>query len=268
MPTHCPVCKSEIIRAEGEAIARCSGGLFCPAQRKQALLHFAQRRAMDIEGLGEKLVDQLVDGGVVHTPADLYKLGVASLAALDRMAEKSAQNVYEAIQKSKKTTLARFIYGLGIRQVGESTAKDLARHFRQLELLRKADEAQLALVPDVGPIVAASILQFFRQPHNMEVVDQLIAAGVHWSEEGRPEAAATSRIAGKTFVLTGTLPTLSREEAKEKIEAQGGKVSGSVSKKTDYVVAGADAGSKLAKAQELGVNVIDENGLKSLLEIE
>jgi DNA ligase (NAD+) len=266
MPTHCPVCKSEIIRAEGEAISRCSGGLFCPAQRKQALLHFAQRRALDIEGLGEKLVDQLVEAGVVHTPADLYKLGVASLAALDRMADKSAQNVYEAIQKSKKTTLARFIYGLGIRQVGESTAKDLARHFKKLKLLRKADEAQLALVPDVGPVVAASILQFFRQPHNMEVVDQLIAAGVHWSEEGTPEASATSQIAGKTFVLTGTLPELSREQAKEMIEAQGGKVSGSVSKKTDYVVAGADAGSKLLKAQELGVKVIDEAGLKLLLE--
>jgi len=265
MPTHCPVCNSDIVRAEGEAAARCTGGLFCPAQRKQALLHFAQRRAMDIEGLGEKLVDQLVESGAVHTPADLFKLGLTSLAELDRMAEKSAQNVLEAIEKSKHTTLARFIYGLGIRQVGESTAKDLARHFGSLDPLMAADEARLALVPDVGPIVAASIVQFFRQAHNVEVVEQLRAAGVSW-KEGAPETVVNSAIAGKVFVLTGTLPTLSREEAKEMIEAQGGKVSGSVSKKTDYVVAGAEAGSKLTKAQELGVNVIDEDGLKQLLE--
>jgi DNA ligase (NAD+) len=265
MPTHCPACNSEIVRPEGEAAARCTGGLFCPAQRKQALLHFAQRRALDIEGLGEKLVDQLVDAGVVHTPADLFKLGLTSLAELDRMAEKSAQNVLAAIEKAKQTTLARFIYGLGIRQVGESTAKDLARHFGALDPLMAADEARLALVPDVGPVVAASIVQFFRQPHNVEVVEQLRAAGVSW-KEGAPETVVNSAIAGKTFVLTGTLPTLSREDAKEMIETQGGKVSGSVSKKTDYVVAGAEAGSKLTKAQELGVNVIDEDGLKQLLE--
>ena len=265
MPTHCPACNSDVVRVEGEAAARCTGGLFCPAQRKQALLHFAQRRAMDIEGLGEKLVDQLVEGDVVRTPADLYKLGLAKLSALERMAEKSAQNVLEAIEKSKHTTLARFIYGLGIRQVGESTAKDLARHFGSLDALMDADEAQLALVPDVGPVVAAAILQFFRQPHNREVVEQLRAAGVSWKAT-EPAAAASSRIAGKVFVLTGTLPTLDREQAKEMIEAQGGKVSGSVSKKTDFVVAGADAGSKLVKAQELGVNVIDEAGLLQLLD--
>lgn len=265
MPVRCPVCDSEIVRPEGESIARCTGGLFCPAQRKQALLHFAQRRALDIEGLGDKLVDQLVDAEIVHTPADLYKLGVAKLAALERMAEKSALNVVEAIEKSKHTTMARFIYGLGIRQVGESTAKDLAKHFGKLDLLMDADEARLAQVPDVGPIVAAAIVQFFRQPHNREVVEQLRAAGVTW-KEGEPVAAVSSGISGKIFVLTGTLPSLAREEAKEMIEAKGGKVSGSVSKKTDFVVAGAEAGSKLAKAEELGVKIIDEEGLKQLLE--
>ncbi|MDB5806008.1 MAG: ligase, NAD-dependent [Betaproteobacteria bacterium] len=265
MPTRCPICNSEVVRAEGEAIARCTGGLFCPAQRKQALLHFAQRRALDIEGLGDKLVEQLVDEEIVHTPADLFKLGVAKLAALDRMADKSAQNVVEAIEKAKHTTLARFIYGLGIRQVGESTAKDLAKQFGKLDALMDADEGRLAQVPDVGPIVAAAVVQFFRQPHNREVVEQLRAAGVTW-KEGEPAATVSSAISGKTFVLTGTLPSLSREEAKEMIEAQGGKVAGSVSKKTDYVVAGAEAGSKLAKAEELGVPIVDEDGLKQLLE--
>jgi len=265
MPTRCPICNSEVVRPEGESVARCTGGLFCPAQRKQALLHFAQRRALDIEGMGDKLVDQLVDAEIVHTPADLYKLGVAKLAALERMAEKSAQNVVEAIEKSKHTTLARFIYGLGIRQVGESTAKDLAKQFGNLDALMNADEGRLALVPDVGPIVAAAIAQFFRQPHNREVVEQLRAAGVTW-KEGEPVAAIASGLSGKVFVLTGTLPTLSREDAKEMIEAKGGKVSGSVSKKTDYVVAGAEAGSKLAKAEELGVKVIGEDDLKQLLD--
>ena len=265
MPTRCPICNSEVLRAEGEAIARCTGGLFCPAQRKQALLHFAQRRALDIEGLGDKLVEQLVDEEIVHTPADLFKLGVAKLAALDRMADKSAQNVVAAIEKAKHTTLARFIYGLGIRQVGESTAKDLAKQFGKLDALMDADEGRLAQVPDVGPVVAAAIVQFFRQPHNREVVEQLRAAGVTW-KEGEPAAAVNSAISGKTFVLTGALPSLSREDAKEMIEARGGKVAGSVSKKTDYVVAGAEAGSKLAKAQELGVAIVDEEGLKQLLE--
>ena len=264
MPLQCPVCQSDVVREDGEAIARCTGGLFCAAQRKQALLHFAQRRALDIEGLGDKLVDQLVDADVIKTPADLFKLGVASLAALDRMAEKSAQNVVEAIDKAKRTTLPRFLYGLGIRQVGESTAKDLARHFGQLDAIMQASEEQLLLVPDVGPVVAASIARFFQQPHNREVVEQLRAAGVTW-EEGEPRALATSALAGKTFVLTGTLPSLSRETAKELIEAKGGKVAGSVSKKTDYVVAGAEAGSKLVKAQELGVTVLDEEGLHKVL---
>ena len=264
MPLHCPVCQSEVVREEGEAIARCTGGLFCAAQRKQALLHFAQRRALDIEGLGDKLVDQLVDADIIKTPADLFKLGVASLAALERMAEKSAQNVVEAIDKARRTTLPRFLFGLGIRLVGESTAKDLARHFGQLDRIMNATEAQLLLVPDVGPVVAASIARFFQQPHNREVVEQLRAAGVTW-EEGAPRAFATSTLAGKSFVLTGTLPALSREAAREMIEAKGAKVAGSVSKKTDYVVAGAEAGSKLAKAQELGVTVLDEAGLHKVL---
>ncbi len=269
MPRQCPVCGSDVVREEGEAVARCTGGLFCAAQRKQALLHFAQRRALDIEGLGDKLVDQLVDAHVVKTPADLYKLGVASLAALERMAEKSALNVVAAIDASRQTTLARFLFGLGIRQVGEATAKDLARHFGSLDSIMAADEAALLAVPDVGPIVAASIARFFRQPHNREVVEQLRAAGVTWTETApQTEAGAASNplVAGKTFVLTGTLPSLSREDAKEAIERGGGKVAGSVSKKTDYVVAGSEAGSKLAKAQDLGLNVLDEDGLKRLLE--
>ena len=264
MPVQCPVCGSDIVREAGEAIARCSGGLFCAAQRKQALLHFAQRRALDIEGLGEKLADQLVDADVIKTPADLYKLGVASLATLERMAEKSAHNLLAAIETSKHTTLPRFLFGLGIRQTGESTAKDLARHFGTLDAIMDATEAQLLLVPDVGPVVAASIARFFRQPHNREVVEQLRAAGVTW-EEGAAQPAATSTLAGKTFVLTGTLLQLSREQAKDLIEAQGGKVAGSVSKKTAYVVAGADAGSKLLKAQELGITILDEDGLQKLL---
>jgi len=269
MPRQCPECASEVVREEGEAVARCSGGLFCAAQRKQALLHFAQRRALDIEGLGDKLVDQLVEADIVKTPADLYKLGVASLAALERMAEKSALNVVAAIDASRQTTLARFLFGLGIRQVGEATAKDLARHFGSLDAIMAADEATLLAVPDVGPIVAASIARFFRQPHNCEVVEQLRAAGVTWTEAApQTDSVALSnpQVAGKTFVLTGTLPSMSREDAKEAIERAGGKVAGSVSKKTDYVVAGSEAGSKLAKAQELGLNVLDEDGLKKLLE--
>ena len=264
LPAQCPVCGSDVVREEGEAIARCTGGLFCAAQRKQALLHFAQRRALDIEGLGEKLADQLVDADVIKTPADLYKLGVASLATLERMAEKSAHNVLAAIETSKHTTLPRFLFGLGIRQVGESTAKDLARHFGNLDAIMDAAEDQLLLVPDVGPVVAASIARFFRQPHNREVVEQLRAAGVTW-EEGAAQPQAGTALAGKTFVLTGTLPQLSREAAKEMIEACGGKVAGSVSKKTDYVVAGAEAGSKLVKAQELGITILDEEGLHKVL---
>jgi DNA ligase (NAD+) len=267
MPARCPVCGSAVARGEDEAVARCTGGLFCPAQRKQALLHFASRHAMDIDGLGEKLVDQLVDGGIVHTPADLYKLGLLALAALERMGEKSAANLLAAIDTSRSTTLARFVYALGIRNVGEATAKDLARHFGSLDALMAADEARLCAVPDVGPVVAASIAQFFAEPHNREVIEQLRAAGVHWPEQA-PAAAAASAARGKTFVLTGALPALTRDEATALIEAAGGKVSGSVSKKTDYVVAGVEAGSKLAKAQELGVRILDEQGLRELLKNE
>lgn len=261
----CPVCGSAIAREVGEADWRCSGGLFCPAQRKQALLHFASRRAMDIEGLGDKLVDQLVDNAIVGTPADLYKLGVLALANLERMADKSAGNLVDAIEASKRTTLGRFIFALGIRNVGEKTAKDLARHFGSIDALMAADEARLQQVPDVGPIVASSVAQFFAEPHNREVIEQLRAAGLTW-EEGAPQETVAGRLAGKTFVLTGTLPVLTRDEAGALIEAAGGKVSGSVSKKTDFVVAGAEAGSKLDKAQRLGITILDEAGLRALLD--
>ena len=260
----CPICHSAIEKPEDEAIARCTGGLFCPAQRKQALLHFAGRRALDIEGLGDKLVEQLVDAAIVRTPADLYKLGLLKLAALERMAEKSAANILAAVEKSKATTLARFIFALGIRNVGETTAKDLARHFGNLDALLAADADSLQQVPDVGPVVAASILRFFAEPHNIEVIEQLRAAGVNWPE-GESVAAANSPLAGKTFVLTGALPTLTRDEAKDMIEALGGKVAGSVSKKTDYVVAGAEAGSKLDKAQALGLTILDETQFRELI---
>ncbi|MFN4148974.1 MAG: NAD-dependent DNA ligase LigA, partial [Rhodocyclaceae bacterium] len=264
MPKHCPVCGSAVEKPEGEAIARCTGGLICPAQRKQTLLHFASRRAMDIEGLGEKLVDQLVDQGIVATVADLYRLDLPTLVNLERMGEKSAANLLAAIDRSRETTLARFIYALGIRNVGEATAKDLARHFATLEALMAADVETLQQVPEIGPVVAASIARFFAEPHNREVIAALRAAGVRWSESVRP--AGPAPLSGKTFVLTGTLPTLSREEAKALIEAAGGKVSGSVSAKTDYVVVGADPGSKFAKAQELGIKMLDEARLKELLQ--
>jgi DNA ligase (NAD+) len=264
LPKTCPVCHSAVEKPADEAIARCTGGLFCPAQRKQALLHFASRRAMDIEGLGEKLVDQLVDNAVVKTPADLYKLGILALAQLDRMAKKSAANILAAIERSKSTTLPRFIYALGIRNVGEATAKDLARHFGTLDALMRAGEDELQQVPEVGPIVAASIAHFFAEAHNVEVIEQLRAAGVHWPE-GEPAPEAAMPLAGKTFVLTGTLPTLTRDEAKERIEALGGKVAGSVSTKTDFVVAGAEAGSKLEKAQHLGITILDETQLMEML---
>ncbi|WP_198971988.1 NAD-dependent DNA ligase LigA [Xylophilus sp. ASV27] len=264
MPRQCPVCGSAVVREKTEVNHRCSGGLFCAAQRKEALLHFAQRRAMDIEGLGDKLVDQLVEGGIIRTLPELYRLGVAKLAALERMADKSAQNLVEALERSKQTTLPRFLFGLGIRHVGEATAKDLARHFGALDPIMDATVEQLLEVNDVGPIVAQAIRTFFDQPHNREVVEQLRAAGVHWPE-GPPAPRALLPLAGKTFVLTGTLPTLSREEAKELLEAAGAKVAGSVSKKTDYVVAGAEAGSKLEKAQALGIAVLDEDGLRQLL---
>ena len=265
MPARCPVCGSHAVRGEDEAVTRCTGGLFCPAQRKQALLHFASRRAMDIEGLGDKLVDQLVDNAVVGTPADLYKLGVLALATLERMADKSAANLVAAIESSKHTTLARFIFALGIRNVGEKTARDLARHFGSLDRLMAADESCLQQVPEVGPVVASSMAQFFAEPHNREVIEQLRSAGVRWAE-GAPAASVGGRLAGKTFVLTGTLPSLTRDEAGALIEAAGGKVSGSVSKKTDFVVAGSEAGSKLEKAQQLGIGIVDEAGLLALLD--
>ncbi|MGE5794594.1 MAG: NAD-dependent DNA ligase LigA, partial [Bacteroidota bacterium] len=264
MPSRCPVCGSAVARLPDEAVTRCTGGLFCPAQRKQALLHFASRRALDIDGLGEKIVDQLVDGELVGTPADLYKLSLDDLAGLERMGEKSAQNLLGALTRSKRTTLARFVYALGIRNVGEATARDLASYFGALEPLMDADEAALQEVPDVGPVVAASIAGFFRERHNREVIGALRRAGVTW-DEGAPRAAAKGRAAGKTFVLTGTLPHMTREEASELILSHGGKVSSSVSKKTDYVVAGTDPGAKLARAEALGVTVLDEQGLRTLL---
>jgi DNA ligase (NAD+) len=264
MPRKCPVCGSDAVREEGEVDYRCTGGLFCGAQRKEAILHFAQRRAMDIEGLGDKLVDQMVDAGVIRGVADLYKLGLANLTALERMADKSARNVLAALETSKQTTLPRFLYGLGIRHVGEATARDLARHFGQLDAIMDADAERLLEVPDVGPVVAESIHTFFAQPHNREVVEQLRAGGVSWPE-GEPQARVPKPLAGKTVVLTGTLATLSRDEAKDLLEAAGAKVAGSVSKKTDYVVAGAEAGSKLEKAQQLGVAILDEQGLRDLL---
>ncbi len=263
----CPVCGSAIVREEGEADWRCTGGLFCPAQRKQALLHFASRRALDIEGLGDKLVEQLVDGGIVSTPADLYKLDLTTLANLERMGEKSAGNLLEAIARSRQTTLARFIYALGIRNVGEATARDLARHFGKLKDLMGADEAQLQRVPDVGPVVAQSIVAFFGEKHNVDVIEDLLdgkRGGVR-PQENAAEPPEELPLAGKTFVLTGTLG-MSRDEAKAALEALGAKVSGSVSKKTDYVLAGLEPGSKLDKARELGVAVLDEQEFLELLE--
>lgn len=260
----CPVCGSHVVRGEDEAVARCTGGLFCPAQRKQALLHFAGRRAMDIEGLGEKLVDQLVDAGIVKSPVDLYRLGVLALANLERMGERSAHNLLAAIETSRKTTLARVIFALGIRNVGEATARDLARHFGSLDAVMEADATQLQQVPDVGPVVANCIAAFFAEPHNCEVIAQLRACGVQW-DEGLPAPVSRGIASDKVFVLTGTLPTLARDDAKALIEAAGGKVSGSVSRKTDFVVGGADAGSKLEKALSLGVRIITEQELLTLL---
>jgi len=263
MPTRCPVCGSSVVREAGEAVARCSGGLVCAAQRKQALLHFASRRAMDIDGLGERIVDQLVDLELVRTPAELYLLEAAHLASLERMAEKSASNLKAALDKSKHTTLERFVYALGIRNVGERTAHDLARYFGNLERLMQADEEALAQVPDIGPVVARSIHQFFAEPHNRAEIDRLRKAGVRWREsEGAPTRQPEDV---QTFVLTGTLETLTRDQARAQIEAKGHKVASSVSKKTHYVVAGADPGSKLERAQALGVRVLDEPAFLKLL---
>ena len=264
LPKVCPVCGSVAVREEGEADYRCTGGLFCSAQRKQAILHFAQRRAVEVEGLGDKLVDSLVDGKLINTLPDLYRLGLVSLANLDRMALKSAQNIIDALQKSKQTTLPRFLFGLGVRHVGEATAKALAQHFGKLDAIMDATEAQLLEVADVGPIVAMSLRTFFDQPHNREVVEQLRACGVTW-EEGEPAPRTQLPLAGLTFVITGTLPTLSRDQAKDLLEAAGAKVAGSVSKKTSYLVAGEEAGSKLDKARELDIKILDEAALKELL---
>ena len=257
MPATCPVCGSAVLREEDAADHRCTGGLFCAAQRKEAFLHYAQRRALDIEGLGDKLVEQLVDQQVVRTLPDLYRLGLAGLTALDRFAEKSAANLLAALEGSKQTTLPRFLFGLGIRHVGEATAKALAQHFGALDAVMQASEAELLEVGDVGPVVATSIRTFFEQPHNREVVEQLRACGVHWPE-GPPSERAARPLVGQTWVVTGTLPTLSREQARERLEAAGARVAASVSKKTDWLLAGVDAGSKLDKARALEVPVIDE----------
>jgi DNA ligase (NAD+) len=264
MPEVCPVCGSAAVQVPGEALVRCSGGLFCPAQHKGTVLHFASRRAMDIDGLGDKLVDQLLDNGLIRTVADLYRLRAEDVAVLERMGEKSADNLIRAIEHSKATTLPRFLYALGIREVGEATAQILARHFHSLDALMAADEAELQAAPDVGPVVAGQIAAFFRQPHNREVIAELRQLGVHWPEEA--PAASAQPLAGQTFVLTGTLTSMTREEATAKLQALGAKVSGSVSKKTSFVVAGADAGSKLAKARELGVTVLEEVDLLHRLE--
>ncbi len=261
LPEHCPVCGSAIVKVQDETIARCSGGwLKCAAQRKGGLFHFASRKALNIEGLGEQLIEQLVDKNVVTTAADFYKLGVLGLSELDRMAEKSAQNILLALENSKATSLPRFIYALGIRHVGESTAKDLAKHFRDMDHLMAANEEQLLQVNDVGPVVAQSILHYFSDTLNVELVRQLIAAGIHWPQVEALDLSSAV-FAGKSIVLTGTLPTLSREQASALIEKNGGKIAGSVSKKTHFVVAGDDAGSKLLKARELGITVLSETDL-------
>ncbi|MGD8617734.1 MAG: NAD-dependent DNA ligase LigA [Gammaproteobacteria bacterium] len=261
MPEHCPVCGSHVQRIEGEAVTRCSGGLYCAAQRREAIKHFASRRAMDIEGLGDKLVEQLVDRELVRDVSDLYSLTLEQLAGLERMAEKSASNLVNALEKSRDTTLERFIYALGIREVGESTAQILAREFGDLAPLLQADIETLQAIHDVGPVVAQRIVDFFAEPHNRDVIDKLIAAGIHWPVVEKPEHAP---LAGKTFVLTGTL-SMPRDAMKARLQAAGAKVSGSVSKKTDYLVVGEDPGSKYDRAVELGVEVLDEAGCLKLL---
>lgn len=268
LPEKCPICGSAVEREEGEAVARCTGSLSCAAQLKGALLHFAGRRAMDVDGLGEKIVDQLIEGEspLVKSPADLYKLNVEQFANLERLGEKSAKNLVDALEKSKKTTLSRFLYAVGIRDVGESTAAALANHFGSIEALQDANEAAIEEVKDVGPIVAAHVYTFFQQPHNREVIQALRERGVHWPAQKARAAPTEGPFTGKTFVLTGTLESMSRDDAGDRITALGGKVTGSVSKKTSYVVAGAEAGSKLTKAQELGVEILDEAAFLKLLE--
>jgi DNA ligase (NAD+) len=265
MPTICPECGSPLTRIDDEAVIRCSGGLICPAQQKQSIIHFASRKAMDIEGLGDKSIEQLVTVGLIHELPDIYKLELEQLINLDRMAEKSAQNLLNAIEKSKNTTLPRFIYALGIRNVGESTAKDLASFYGDIDEIMKQTEDNLQLVPDIGPTVAKSISDFFKQNKNRELIQSLRKLGINWPKHDIKKSIS-GIFAGKTFVLTGTLPSMSREEAKSIIEMNGGKVAGSVSKKTDYVVAGSDAGSKLATAQELGIKVISQDELLELMD--
>ncbi|PHM46189.1 NAD dependent DNA ligase [Xenorhabdus mauleonii] len=266
-PENCPVCGSEIERVEGEAVARCTGGLFCAAQRKEALKHFVSRRAMDVDGMGEKIIEQLVDKEYVKTPADLFRLTAGILTGLDRMGPKSAQNVINALEHAKKTTFARFIYSLGIREVGEATAANLVSHFGTLEKLRAADTEALVAVQDVGGVVASHVVNFFNEPHNQTVIEDLVNnIGIHWeSAESLPLDEIDSPFTGKIVVLTGSLNRLSRDEAKDKLTALGAKVTGSVSKKTDLVIAGEAAGSKLAKANELGISVIDEEEMIRLL---
>jgi DNA ligase (NAD+) len=263
VPESCPVCGSRVLRPEGEVVARCSGGLYCPAQRKQAIRHFAGRRAMDIDGLGEKLIDQLVERGLVKSPADLYELDVEELAALERMADKSAANLFSAIQASRETTLARFLYALGIPEVGEATAQRLAAEFGTLEAVMDADEARLEEVSDIGPIMAGHVAGFFREPHNREVIERLRANGVHWPAP--PRRADAQPLAGQSFVLTGTLESMTRDEATARLQALGAKVAGSVSKKTNYVVVGADPGSKAERARQLEVEILDEAQFLGLL---
>jgi DNA ligase (NAD+) len=267
-PTHCPVCGSEIVYEGGEGIiARCSGGLFCDAQRKESIKHFASRRAMDIDGLGDKIVEQLVDREMVKDAADLYALSKEDIAGLERMADKSAQNLVDALEKSKDTTLGRFLFALGIPQVGETTAQQLAAHFGSLDRLMEAGEETLQQVPDIGPIVAGSIHTFFAQRHNRDVISKLRDAGVRWQEhEPARDREGELPLSGKTFVLTGALESMTRDEAKEALQALGAKVTGSVSKKTDYVVVGADPGSKADKAGELGVEILDEDAFRRLLD--
>jgi DNA ligase (NAD+) len=265
LPAKCPVCDSAVVREEGEAVARCTGGLYCSAQRVEALKHFVSRRAMDIDGLGAKLIEQLVNTGRIKTPADIYSVAKEEVASLERMGEKSAQNLVDAIEQSKETTLARFLYSLGIREVGEATAASVAAHFGELGGIIAATEEELEMVPDVGPVVASRIRAFFDEEHNREVIARVKKAGVHWKETAPQPAPKDGPLAGKVFVLTGTLESMTRDEAKDRIQALGGKVTGSVSKKTDFVIYGDKAGSKLKKAQDLEVETLDEGQFETLL---
>jgi DNA ligase (NAD+) len=266
-PGKCPVCGSAVMRVEGEAAVRCTGGLVCPAQRKEALRHFASRRALNIDGLGSQLIEQLVDTGIVNTPVDIFRLTMAQLVELERMGEKSAAKLLAAIDKSKATTLDRFLYALGIPEVGEATSKALARHFVKLDELMAASEEQLEEVQDVGPVMARQIAVFFHEAHNREVIRDLKKIGLHWSEAEKPASSGRQPLKGKTFVLTGTLEGMTRDEAASRIEALGGKVTGTVTAKTSYLVAGASPGSKLAKAEKLGVEVVGEVAFSEFLSL-